>query len=181
MKFFKFSILALTALLVGCNSHEDAKADGTITTSQHHKASLSNVLPLDEIPIGRWFHNPKHCQNELPIVGPYDFNVTGNEITFIGLKDSGTWFKDDNKAAIEAFISFISKNESCVTVGMNSFNFIRFTGEASSYTLAYAQEQEIMLRYKNGEVEIIVPFNVDNLKKLKIVDNSDQEGPDDET
>jgi hypothetical protein len=181
MKTLPLIAIAISICLTGCNKQVDKTQVSESATKTEPTKVASKVLPAENVPDGRWIHNPLHCQDELPIIGPYDFEVASNSIKFIGITDKGTWYEDNNAEATAAFTDFLAENEPCLNAQIGNFKLMRFEGASYQYTLAYAGNEKLMLRLKGDKVQLIVPFDIESIKKLQIIDNSDTGVTDDES
>lgn len=173
MKPLTLIALAISICLVGCNKQVSEPHVSDTKKSVKSTPTTEQVLASEAIPNGRWIHNPLHCQNELPVIGPYDFEVANNSIKYIGVTEKGTWYEDKSQEAEVAFANFLEQNESCLNANISDFTLVRFDGISTDYTLAYSAAEKIILRLKDDDVQLIVPFEIDKIKKLQIVDNSD--------
>lgn len=173
--------LALACALIAISGCKNDSGSGVSSETEAVKGPDKEVLlNVDLLPNGRWFYNPLYCSNELPVVGPYDFTVSGNDLTYIGITDHGQWQRDDsNSAAKNSFKEFLVSKNDCLKADIGEFVLMKYVGQTTSYTFGYSDSNKIMLRFVDGNTELIVPFDVEAIKKLTIVDNTERSMPDD--
>lgn len=174
MKRSTVLVAMVSIALMGCGQEQskDNFKDEVINVASKEVALVIGA------PNGRWFHNQLHCSNELPLLGPYDFTIQENEVVFLGIADHGEWSLDQNSDAKKSYTEFLALNAECFQAGIDDFQLIRFTGKSAGYSFAYSKQKNLMLRYINGQIELIVPFDLEKIKKLAIVDNTEESQPD---
>lgn len=167
----KLAILctALAVTIAGCKSEQPQS--GQSASSAPEPANTAVV----KAPNGRWFSNPLHCSGKLPISGSYDFSVAGNTLTYIGIGDIGTWLDDSqNEQAKKAFSATLTADGKCLgNASLTDFEMVRFVGKVTEYWFAYSEKNQLLLRYNAGTVDIIVPFDIDKIKKLELEESKD--------
>lgn len=176
MKKSAFLFVVTTLSLAGCGKNEDTSKVTTGSTSGSEAVQSAAITAT--APNGRWFHNQLHCKNELPLIGPYDFSVRENELVYLGIADKGQWTVDASEDKKKSYQEFISANESCIQANIDDFELLSFKGETTTYSFAYSNQKNLMLRYIDGGIELIVPFDVEQIKKLSIIDNTEDSLPD---
>lgn len=163
--------LALALSLAGCKTDQNSHNTTNSTDASVENSQTASV----KAPDGRWFSNPLHCEGKLPVSGTYDFSVSGNTLTYIGIGDNGAWVVDSqNDSARKAFEEKLGTETKCLgEISLSEFQLIKFVGKVTEYAFAYSEKSNLLLRYNGGLVEIIVPFDVEKIKALQLEDNTD--------
>ncbi len=169
MKKLAILCTALAVTIGGCKTEQSQSGQSTGSTPEPAKTVVVKA------PNGRWFSNPLHCSGKLPISGTYDFSVADNTLTYIGIGDIGTWLDDSkNEQAKKAFSNTLSADGSCLgTASLADFEMVRFVGKVTEYWFAYSEKNQLLLRYNAGTVDIIVPFDIEKIKKLELQESDD--------
>lgn len=176
----KLAILctAVAITLAGCKTEQVSNSAEQLTSS----SPAESVVTVVKAPNGRWFSNPLHCSGKLPIAGTYDFSVEGNTLTYIGIADNGAW-KDDsqNEQSRKAFTDILLAESKCLSnASISEFEMIKFVGKITEYWFGYSEKKNLLLRYNNGTVDIITPFDLEKIKLLQLEETSEVSMPIDE-
>jgi hypothetical protein len=155
-----------TLTLTGCDSNKQVVKIDTSVVKQ------DIPLKVELIPRGHWLFNPMHCKEQLPSVGVYDLKVDNNDMTYIGITQSGRWltFENENaKAEIDALLDSDAFN--CFKPE-REYDVVMATYKAIGTNMVFAiiPGHPVLFRYQHGKYEPAAPFNKDVLKGFTFIE-----------
>tara|TARA_Y100000780_G_scaffold178995_1_gene164305 strand:+ start:20738 stop:21307 length:570 start_codon:yes stop_codon:yes gene_type:complete len=171
----KSKIILFAIALVGCGQNQEETVKPGIEESpsiQEHSTTtvfVSEELPSDLIPNGRWLINKRICSKQLLPGEYYDFTVDGDDITYIGITQSSTWMTTDPSVYSKRLSKVIEEQAGCFNLNIEDFFYIEHTAPGNKFTVAVNAVSDVIVRFSNSGDSIGSPFERNQISKFEVI------------
>ncbi len=158
-------------LLSGCSENLQTSNINQSELSSKQLHIEATELKSNNIPIGRWFHNPMHCEGKLPLNGPYDFTVDKTGIKYLGIQNKGKWLTAMPLLNTELLETFLANEGNCINVDKNKLVYLQYDSKGIDYSLIHEPIANYLFRISDDSIQLLVPFNKESIAKLTIIED----------
>ncbi len=138
---------------------------------------LVEPIALDDklIPSGHWLVNSHFCQQKLPSQGVYDFKISHNKVTNIGITQDGKWYQFEESKFKKAVQESLSDEKfKCAGIDIANLIFARFEAVGTAINIAFEPGSKFLITQNQDAINLAVTFNQEILKNFEFIQIDDQ-------